>query len=147
MKFVSLAQTSVPVFPWDELIHTNSLKMEKSSKSPCSHHYYSDDEKLSYVDRYLHSGLSIYRFSKENRLSDGVLKYWLRKFAPEYDTPTIMKGKQDESEQIRALKQELKLARLEASRQKMRADLYNEMIDVAEEMFNVPIRKKASTKQ
>ena len=121
--------------------------MSKLSKPSRSHYFYSDAEKLSYVDRYLHSGQSMNRFSKENSLSDGVLKSWLRKFVGEYEIPETMKTKQTESEELRALKHELKLARLAATREKMRADLYSEMIDVAEEMFKVPIRKKASTKQ
>ncbi len=121
--------------------------MAKLSTSSCSRHYYSDSEKLSYVDRYVRSGQSLYKFSKENSLVHGVLKYWLRKFVGEYEIPETMKPKKTESEELRSLKQELKLARLAATREKMRADLYSEMIDVAEEMFNIPIRKKASTKQ
>ena len=40
-------------------------------------------------------------------------------------------------------------ARLESDlrRAEMKADLYNEMIDVAEKTFDIPIRKKAGAKR
>lgn len=52
-----------------------------------------------------------------------------------------------ESEESKRLRQELKEAKLALYQEKMRADAYNTMIKVAEEMFRIPIRKKADTKQ
>mgnify|MGYP006934681415 FL=1 len=52
-----------------------------------------------------------------------------------------------ESEEITRLKRELKEAKLALYQERMRADSYDTMIDVAEEMFKIPIRKKAGTKQ
>ena len=50
-------------------------------------------------------------------------------------------------EQIRELKAELKKARKEAELEKLRAHAYDTMINLAEERFNIPIRKKSGTKQ
>lgn len=50
-------------------------------------------------------------------------------------------------EQIRELRAELKKARKEAEIEKLRAKAYDKMIDLAEEHFNIPIRKKSGTKQ
>ena len=50
-------------------------------------------------------------------------------------------------EQIRELKVELKKARKEAELEKLRAHAYDTMINLAEERFNIPIRKKSGTKQ
>ena len=50
-------------------------------------------------------------------------------------------------EQIRELKAELKKARKEAEMEKLRAHAYDTMINLAEERFNIPIRKKSGTKQ
>ena len=50
-------------------------------------------------------------------------------------------------EQIRVLKAELKKARKEAELEKLRAHAYDTMINLAEERFNIPIRKKSGTKQ
>lgn len=44
-------------------------------------------------------------------------------------------------EQIRELKAELKKARKEAELEKLRAHAYDTMINLAEERFNIPIRK------
>lgn len=45
------------------------------------------------------------------------------------------------------LKKELKEAKLALYQAQMRAEVYDTMIDVAEEMFKIPIRKKAGTKR
>lgn len=50
-------------------------------------------------------------------------------------------------DQIRELKEELKKARKEAELEKLRAKAYDTMINIAEETFNIPVRKKSSTKQ
>lgn len=50
-------------------------------------------------------------------------------------------------DQIRELKEELKKAKKEAELEKLRATAYNKMIDLAEETFDIPIRKKSGTKQ
>jgi transposase-like protein len=50
-------------------------------------------------------------------------------------------------DQIRELKAQLKQARKEAELEKLRAHAYDTMINLAEEKFNIPIRKKSGTKQ
>ena len=46
-----------------------------------------------------------------------------------------------------SLKAEVARLRKALKEESMRADLYNEIINVAEEQFKIPIRKKAGTKQ
>lgn len=53
----------------------------------------------------------------------------------------------EDSAAITALLLENERLRTELKHEKMRAHAYDTMIDVAEEMFNIPIRKKADTKQ
>ena len=50
-------------------------------------------------------------------------------------------------DQIRELKAQLKQAQKEAELEKLRAKAYDTMIKVAEETFNIPIRKKSGTKR
>ena len=92
---------------------------------------------------------------KYNIASSHTISNWLRIFGIE-DTrttyiPTAMnktvKQPVNESEELKQLRQELKQTRLDLKRESMRADLYETMVDVAEEMFNIPIRKKAGTNQ
>ena len=55
--------------------------------------------------------------------------------------------KKSKDDQIRELKAQLKQARKEAELEKLRAKVYDTMINVAEETFNIPIRKKSGTKR
>ena len=50
-------------------------------------------------------------------------------------------------DQIRELKERLRQAEKRAEMEELRAKAYSKMIDVAEETFNIPIRKKSGTKQ
>ena len=56
-------------------------------------------------------------------------------------------AKKSKDDQIRELKAQLKQARKEAELEKLRAHAYDTMINLAEETFNIPIRKKSGTKQ
>lgn len=49
--------------------------------------------------------------------------------------------------EVARLEKELKETKLALYQAQMRADVYDTMIDVAEEMFKIPIRKKAGTKR
>ena len=50
-------------------------------------------------------------------------------------------------EDYNALRAEITRLKKELRQEKMRAEALDTMIDVAEEMFNIPVRKKAGTKQ
>ena len=56
-------------------------------------------------------------------------------------------AKRSKDDQIRELKAALKKVQKEAELEKLRAKAYDKMIDLAEERFNIPIRKKSGTKQ
>lgn len=74
----------------------------------------------------------------------------LRKFAAENNKSALLMGKDTttrESEEIKALKKEVLELREKLYGETMRADFYATMIDVAEEMYNIEIRKKAGTGQ
>ena len=60
-----------------------------------------------------------------------------------------MRKKKNEAstEDYDKLRAEITRLRKEVRQEKMRADALDTMIDVAEEMFNIPVRKKAGTKQ
>ena len=47
----------------------------------------------------------------------------------------------------KALQQRIKELEAQLKKESIRADFYDEMINVAEAKFNIPIRKKAGTKQ
>ena len=74
----------------------------------------------------------------------------ISKFAAENDkSMLLMKNKptDSQSEEIKALQREIIELKQKLYNETMRADFYDTMIDVAEEMFNIEIRKKADTGQ
>ena len=56
-------------------------------------------------------------------------------------------AKKSKDDQIRELKAALKKAQKEAEIERLRAHAYDTMVNLAEETFNIPIRKKSGTKQ
>lgn len=74
----------------------------------------------------------------------------LRKFAAENDKSALLMGKHTTnslSEENKALRKEVMELKKKLYDETMRADFYDTMIDVAEEMFGIEIRKKADTGQ
>ena len=94
------------------------------------------------------SGASKYSLSKKYNLGTGnVISYWMRIFGVNDAPREEEMSKSQESERIAALEKELKVVKASLSYEKMRADAYDKMIEIAEEKFNLPIRKKAGTKR
>jgi transposase-like protein len=109
--------------------------------------YYTDEFKKSVVKEVLEGGVS----KNQVRLQHGIkgktsILNWIRKFAPSqiYEMKKKRQPKLSATTQLEAenkrLWEELKLERL-------RVLSLNVMIDLAEEQFNVPIRKKSGAKQ
>ena len=74
----------------------------------------------------------------------------IRKFAASNDkSALLMKNKPTDSlaEENKALREEILELKKKLHQETMRADFYDTMVDVAEEMFNIEIRKKAGTGQ
>ncbi len=80
-----------------------------------------------------------------------TVSFWLRTFAEETVKESMKRDLQKASESLPTGVQELQKEVLELRKQlaeeKLRADAYDEMINVAEGKFNIKIRKKAGAKQ
>ena len=63
------------------------------------------------------------------------------------DTDMSKRSKQQLEEELKAMKAENKRLQEALELEKLRSKAYDTMIDVAEANFNIPIRKKAGTKQ
>ena len=109
-----------------------------------------------------HQGFSYREIEKKIGVAKSAIHRWITIFAEECSdmnnndntqkpqraigvqapiaTPIKEKVIETDSEKIIRLEKELKEA-------KMRADLYNEIINVAEQKFNIQIRKKVGTKR
>ena len=65
----------------------------------------------------------------------------------EINEPEIDMDDKSKDDQIRELKEKLRQAEKRAEMEALRAKAFSRMIDVAEETFNIPVRKKSGTKQ
>jgi transposase-like protein len=113
-----------------------------------SYRKFDDDFKLLVVSQVLHGEKSKYRVCKENTLSESVLEKWILKFAPAKSrSRSEMSTTAAEQEELALLRKQFEEIQKELKRERMRADFYQMMVEVAEEELKVPIRKKAGTKQ
>lgn len=98
---------------------------------------------------YAETDLSYGEIAEENGVQVRTVEYIVRNFASEHPNVPTMRKKKDEAgtEDYDKLRAEITRLRKEVRQEKMRADALDTMIDVAEEMFNIPVRKKAGTKQ
>lgn len=74
----------------------------------------------------------------------------IRTFAAENDKSALLMGRKttdNQAEEIQALRREIMDMKKKVQEEQMRADFYETMVDVAEEMFGIEIRKKAGTGQ
>jgi hypothetical protein len=111
---------------------------------------------------YFEEGMDYRSISELLPVSFASIGYWIRNFAKEYKSKTkIMeaisnldessreesgkaKGNTGSSKDTDSLEAEPASLREELKYQRLRADAYDEMINVAEEQFNIKIRKKAA---
>lgn len=112
------------------------------------------------VALYFREHLTIRMISKKIPVSKSVIHRWISNFAGEKnaDSNTDMKKRiksskpqesvsASDSGDVDAMKAEIERLKKELSMESMRADLYSEMINVAEKQFDIKIRKKAGTKR
>jgi transposase-like protein len=122
---------------------------------------YSFDEtdRIAIVREYHERGCPASEIVSKYHLSSAVVLYgWLDKYLNEkicvslpletYDeTDMSKKSKQQLEDELKAMKAENKRLQEALALEKLRSKAYDTMIDVAEANFNIPIRKKAGTKQ
>ena len=126
---------------------------------------YQTQKKEQYYDKviemYRSTGYSSYRLTKIFPLSKHTIRRWIANFAeenPQIASSHRMKKKKTQparsehaeqlpSSDVQALQEELKRLRAELLNAEIKAEAYNELINVAEAKFCIQIRKKAGAKQ
>jgi transposase-like protein len=109
-----------------------------------------DELKLEIVGDYLLNGIDQCQIAKDYGISQQSVSRIIRNFAASNDNSALlMKNRPTDSQadEIKALREEIMELKKKLHSETMRADFYDTMIDVAEEMFNIEIRKKAGTGQ
>jgi transposase-like protein len=110
----------------------------------------SQEEKMEIVKKHYLEGVSHTELAKRYGTVQTVVSRIIRTFAAENEkSALLMKNKpvDNQEEEIKALRAEILELKKKLYDETMRADFCDTMIDVAEEMFNIEIRKKAGTGQ
>jgi transposase-like protein len=116
-----------------------------------------EEAKLSIIRDYYENGLSVEDVVSKYRLNSKYLFYqWLGQYVGKSlslnefkDTDPCMQKKKDSLDSLTSQEKYLKIKSLEKALEleKLRSRGFEVMIDVAENQLNIPIRKKAGTKQ
>ena len=112
---------------------------------------FTDELRLSYLEEYLNSSLNCNQFEKEKGLTRTSIRRWLRIFGIDDKPSPIMSNKLNQTEQelhdkIQELEKQLKSLKIELKQSNMARDAYNCMIDLAEETYNIKVRKNSDAK-
>ena len=113
-----------------------------------------DERRMSLVADILGGKTTPEEVRKEYSLSSVNSIYtWIGKYVSQSGSLSLRESNEEDmsakskDDQIRELKAQLRQAQKEAELEKLRAKAYDTMIKVAEETFNIPIRKKSGTKR
>ena len=112
--------------------------------------FLSDEEKMEIIKLHHLEGVSQCELARRYDTRQPVVSRIISKFAAENDKSALLMKKHTTdslSEENKALRKEVMELKKQLYHEKMRADFYDTMVDVAEEMFGIEIRKKAGTGQ
>lgn len=116
---------------------------------------FNDALRLQIIEEHL-SGSSIYSLVRKYQLgSSNNIYNWMRTFGikggEEKTAPDTFMSKRKadagKSEEVLALELEIKKLKKALAYEKMRADAYDTMIDLAEQTYQIKVRKNSATKQ
>ena len=116
---------------------------------------FTDDDRILIVREYLESGLPAEKIIKKYHISSrSVLFSWMDRFLNARDSLPLQQEPQIEEDMAKTKDERLKEKDAEIKRlrkalelEKLRSNAYSTMIDLAEQTFNIPVRKKSVTKQ
>ena len=126
-----------------EEYHTGKYKLDES-------------DKIAIVSEYMQGRMSATQIIEKYGIkSRQTLFSWMDKYVNEKElvslqdetNPTDPMAKQSPEDRVKELEAENKRLQKALELEKLRSKAYDTMIDVAEETFNIPIRKKPGTKQ
>ena len=121
-------------------------------------HFYSEEERLSILRAYYSSGMSMYACAKKYQLStETLLIKWKKLYESHPEIVSLHseleelymanRDKESYKEEIAQLKKRNKELEKALAFSKLETEARDLMISIAEEQFNIPIRKKAGAKQ
>ena len=128
----------------------------KSNRTVLKDQYYK-----KVIDLYTKEHLSMWQISKIIPLDRSTIWRWISTFGAYDQESCVMEKKEIETpdslaqpddaepmpDDVESLQAEVKRLRRELTKAEIKAEAYDEMINVAESQFNIKIRKKAGAKQ
>ena len=106
---------------------------------------------------YIHEKMGGRKISRFIPVSESIISRWIRNFTAETKGQVVMKSKSSiksassvtktGDSEVKALQAEIRRPKKELAHESLRADAFNELINVAEKQFNISIRKKVDDKQ
>ena len=136
---------------WDEETHRH-VRVEV----PIGKYTFTDEDRIAIVSEYVGGRMPAKQIVEKYHLSSRqVLFNWMDKFVNEKElvslldetNPSDPMAKKSPEDRVKELEAENKQLQKALELEKLRSKAYGTMIDVAEETFNITIRKKSGTKQ
>lgn len=123
---------------------------DQTRKTPSGRIYLGREDREKILREYYLEKVSKEELMRRYKVSRNQICRIISKFAAENDKSTLlMKNKptNNAAEELKALQEEVLSLKKQLYDEQMRADFFETMVDVAEETFNIDIRKKAGTGQ
>ena len=136
---------------WNETLQHHEVRVVPSGKFK-----FSDEDRIAIVAEYVSGHVPASKIVEKYHLSNRqILFNWMDKFVnekelvslPDETNPSDPMAKKSPEDRVKELEAENKQLQKALELEKLRSKAYDTMIDVAEETFNIPIRKKPGTKQ
>ena len=122
---------------------------------------YNSKKRDKYYDKVIRlntqEGMGYLKISRIIPVGKSTIAYWIRNFVAENPNSTQMaKSKSSQrcpsvsenvNSELKSLQDEIRRLKKQLAQESLRADAYDELINVAEKQFNIQIRKKAGAKQ
>ena len=123
---------------------------DQTHKTPSGRNYLGRADREAILREYHLEGKNQVELAKKYDVSYQQVHRILLKFAAANDKSVLLmknKPKDNQAEELKALQEEVLSLKKQLYDEQMRADFFETMVDVAEETFNIEIRKKAGTGQ
>ena len=121
-----------------------------TGRPPKQRYYLTEGEKEAIIREHFLEGKSQTSLVKKYNSCPSTVSRIISNFAAANDKSVLLmknKPKDNQAEELKALQEEVLSLKKQLYDEQMRADFFETMIDVAEETFNIEIRKKAGTGQ
>lgn len=143
----------------EKIVKRRMWNRERCSYDEVEHrtgrYHFTDEDKIQIVSEYVQGNIPANEIIAKYHLSSRQMLFnWMDKFVNEHELVSLAEKEIDTSmakdnpqDQIKELETKNKQLQQALALEKLRSKAFDTMINVAEETFNIPIRKKSGTKR